>query len=208
MKLKHIILSLLFLGLFTAGYAQDDVEKSLTDAQTAYNSGNLQDARFDLQQTLQALDVVIGKEILKTLPTQIDNFVYDEHQDNVMGGSGGLTGLNVTRYYMDKTDSSKTLNISLINNSPMIATINAFMTNPLFMNSSNGSQKIVRVSGYKAVLNKRMNDNTLTGYELQLPFNQSLLTYTCDGITNETDMLNLAQKVDIKSIVALAGGGN
>ena len=90
----------------------------------------------------------------------------------------------------------------------MIATINAFMTNPMFMNSSNGSQKIVRVQGYKSVLNKQTNDNTLTGYELQIPFNQSLMTITADGVTNETEMLGLADKIDIKGIVKLAGGAN
>lgn len=205
-----IVLTFLFavLFIFNTAYAQDDVEKSMADAKTAYAAGNLQDARFALQQTLQAIDVVIGKEILKILPTQLDNYECDEKQDYVMGNAGGITGLNVTRYYKDNADSSKTLEINIINNSPMIATLNAFMTNPMFMNAAGGDQKVVRVAGYKAVLNKRTDDNTLTGYELQIPFNQSLMTYNCDGITNEQAMISLAEKVDIKGIIKLAGGAN
>jgi hypothetical protein len=206
MKILNNLLVLLFLTVCTSGYSQDDVEKNIGDARTAYASKNLQDARFALQQTLQALDVVIGQEILKILPTELNQFTFIERQDYVMGNAGGMTGLNVTRYYLDKTDSSKTLNINIINNSPLLATINAFMTNPLFMNSSNGTQKVVRVAGYKAMLNKKMNDNILTGYELQIPFGQSLMSYTCEGVTKEPDMIALAEKVDIKKIVALAGG--
>ncbi len=207
MKTIYILVTLLFFTV-TVGYSQDDVEKYIAEAKDAYNSGKLQDARFALEQTLQAIDVVIGQEILKILPTDLDQFTYDQHRDNVMGNAGGITGLNVSRYYNNKTDSSKTLEITIINNSPMIATLNAFMTNPLFMNSSNGDQKVVRVSGYKAVLNKRKNNDVLSGYELQIPFNQSLITYTCEGVTDENDMITLAGKVDIKGIIKLAGGGN
>ena len=207
MKLVYTFLSILFLT-FNIARAQDDVEKYISDAKSAYGSGNLQDARFALEQTLQAIDVVIGKEILKILPTRLNKYDCDEKQDYVMGNSGGLTGLSVTRNYFDKSDSSKTLNISILNNSPMIATLNAFMTNPMFMNTSGGTQKVVRVAGYKSVLNKKMDEDIQTGYELQVPFGQSLMTFSCEGVTNESEMISMAEKVDIKAIAALAGGSN
>jgi hypothetical protein len=206
MKIINILIFIPFLVTTRLALAQDDVEKSMSEANDFYASGKLQDARFSLQQTLQALDVVIGKEILKILPNELNQFTCDVKQDNVMGSSGGMVGLNVSKYYFDKSDSSKTLNISVINNSPLIGTINAFMTNPMFMNSANSNQKTVRAAGYKSMLTKRMNDNVITGYELQIPFGQSLITFTCDGITKEPDMIALAEKVDIKSIIALAGG--
>ncbi len=205
MKFIRIIFALLFLTFSYAGFAQDDVEKNMTDAKDFYASKKLQDARFSLEQTLQALDVVIGKEILKILPLELNQFACDEKQDYVSGNSGGFAGLNVTRHYSDKSDPSKTLEIAVINNSPLINTLSAFMTNPMFMNSSDGSQKSVRVAGYKGVLNKRTSDNILTGYELQIPIGNTLITYTCEGITNESDMLSLAEKVDVKGIAALAG---
>jgi hypothetical protein len=34
------------------------------------------------------------------------------------------------------------------------------------------------------------------------------MTYTCEGITKEPDMISMAEKVDIKKIIALAGGTN
>jgi hypothetical protein len=205
MKLTRIIFAIALFAFTQTVFAQDDLEKNIKDAKEFYASKNLQEARYSLEQALQALDVAIGQEILKILPKDLNQFSFDEKQDYVSGSSGGFTGLNVTRYYFDKSDSSKTLNISIINNSPLITTLSAFMTNPMFMNTSDGSQKSVRVAGYKGVLNKRTSDDVQTGYELQIPIGNTLMTYTCDGITKEADMLSMAEKVDIKSIAALAG---
>ena len=104
MKIIYIFFAL-FLVTVKLSYAQDDVDKALADASKAYDDKNLQDARFALEQSLQAIDVVIGKEILKLLPTELNQFACNVNEDNVVGGSGGLVGLNVSRYYNSKTDS-------------------------------------------------------------------------------------------------------
>ena len=61
MKIIYIFFAL-FLVTVKLSYAQDDVDKALADASKAYDDKNLQDARFALEQSLQAIDVVIGKD--------------------------------------------------------------------------------------------------------------------------------------------------
>jgi hypothetical protein len=207
MKNSKIILILLFWGgLPLSLLAQEDVMQYLSEAKSSYGAGNLQDARFSIQQSLQALDVIIGKEILKIMPLEMNPFVCNETEDNVVGNIAGITGLSVSRNYYDKSDSLKYLNIMINNNSPMLASLNAMMTNPLLMNSADGSQKVTRVSGYKGVLTKRTDNDKHSGYDLQISINQTLVTYNCEGITREADMIALAEKLDLKAIASLAGG--
>ncbi|MGL6266475.1 MAG: hypothetical protein ACRC2O_01065, partial [Chitinophagaceae bacterium] len=48
--------------------AQQDFEKRLAEAKTAYAANKLDDARFAMQQMMQELDILTGKEVLKLLP--------------------------------------------------------------------------------------------------------------------------------------------
>jgi hypothetical protein len=42
-------------------------KNNITTAKSSYASGKLEDAHFALQQSMQELDMVIGKEVLKLL---------------------------------------------------------------------------------------------------------------------------------------------
>ena len=58
-KISIIILALLAVQ---SGIAQD-FQKNLSAARGAYQSGDLENARFAMEQMLHDLDIVIGKEI-------------------------------------------------------------------------------------------------------------------------------------------------
>src|SRR5882724_10340055 len=81
-----------------SAYSQD-FDKNLATAKSSYGSGNLDNARFAMEQMLRDLDIQIGKEIIKMLPTQIGSLKTDEKKDNVTGGAGYAGGLYVQRYY-------------------------------------------------------------------------------------------------------------
>jgi hypothetical protein len=68
--MKKIIIFMLAVIGVTSVTAQD-FDKNIATARTAYSSGNLQDSRFAMEQILRDLDMAIGKEILKVLPTKI-----------------------------------------------------------------------------------------------------------------------------------------
>ncbi|MEJ7676328.1 MAG: hypothetical protein WKG06_00290 [Segetibacter sp.] len=70
--MKKLFILTLFLFVVSFAYSQD-FKKELATAKTSYKSGKLEDAHFALQQTLQALDITIGKEVLKLFPEKTEH---------------------------------------------------------------------------------------------------------------------------------------
>ena len=55
-----------FIALFSVStIGAQNFEKHVADARAAYESGNLENSRFSMEQALRELDVLIGKEIIK-----------------------------------------------------------------------------------------------------------------------------------------------
>lgn len=197
--MKNISTIILLLTCSMAALAQD-FDKNIASAKSAYGSGDLENTRFALEQALHELDITIGKEILKQLPTKLGASNYNEKDDNVTGGSGMAAGLFVHRSYGEQGTGS----IDVINNSPMINSINAILAIPFIGNSGDGSQKVVKIQGYKAVLNRNENETTgKTGYTLQIPMNNTLFTIEMDD-TNENEIQSLANAIPLNKIAQMA----
>ncbi|MEZ4946989.1 MAG: hypothetical protein R2804_15730 [Cyclobacteriaceae bacterium] len=197
--MKNISIIILLLTCSMAALAQD-FDKNIASAKSAYGSGDLENTRFALEQALHELDITIGKEILKQLPTKLGASIYNEKDDNVTGGSGMAAGLFVHRSYGEQGTGS----IDVINNSPMINSINAILAIPFIGNSGDGSQKVVKIQGYKAVLNKNENETTgKIGYTLQIPMNNTLFTIEMDE-TNENEIQSLANAIPLNKIAQMA----
>lgn len=194
-----IIISFLLIsmqGSFMIMKGQD-VDKDLSDAKSAYKSGKLDDARFSLQQALNDLNVIIGKEVLGILPTSLKNIQYDSKNDQVSGTGGGISGLNVSRKYGTK-DTAHSASIMILSDSPFLTSLNAMLAMPMMMNSD-PNQKQVKIQGYKGLL-KKNTSNIRVSYELQIPFNNTLLTLTCSGYSNESDVTEMANTIPISKL--------
>jgi len=193
-------LILLFLAAGLVTLAQD-FDKNVATAKSSYASGNLQDSRFAMEQALRDLDMAIGKEILKVLPAKLGALAAIEKEDNVTG-SGSYVGLYVNRHYgVDPKRGS----IEIINNSPMINSLNAILSMPVIggmMRDEN--QKMVKIQGYKSILNKQVNSDTgKTNYELQIPMNNTLVTLKMDD-SNEGEITAAANGIPLAKIVQMA----
>lgn len=195
--MKKIFLIVL-LGVAGMAHAQD-FNKNLASARTAYSAGNLEDARFALQQMLNDIDLLVGKEILKLLPAKMDALTSDAKQDNV-AVNAGFSGVTIHRFY---GTADKNANIDIMGNSPLVASINAILSIPFMGNSGDGTQKVVKVHGYKSVLQKNVNSETnVTDFTLQIPLNSTLITFTLDNST-EADVLRLANTIPLPEIAKL-----
>jgi len=195
-------LAFIVLGLVTCiSVSAQEFDKNIATARSTYSSGNLQDSRFAMEQMLRDLDMAIGKEILKLLPTNIGSLLAVQKDDNV-SGTGSYVGLYVNRHY---GADPKRASIEIINNSPLINSINAVLNMPVIggmMRDEN--QKVVRVQGYKSILNKHANAETgKTNYELQIPMNNTLLTLKMDD-TTEGDITAAANTIQLAKIVEIA----
>lgn len=200
--MKNLMLSILTLGLCTVVMAQE-FDKSLASAKSAYNSGNLEDARFNLENALREVDVAIGKEVMKVLPTTLGTLPYNSKEDNVTGMSASFAGLYVHRTY--GTAQDKNAYIDIVSDSPMMAGISAILSMPMIMNTGDGTQKVIKVQGYKTLLTKQADENgQVTGYDVQTPFGNSMLTLHYSGNITEAEITKLANTIPIEKIVSVA----
>jgi hypothetical protein len=204
MKKTYLIIIALFS--FIAASAQQEFNKHLADARTAYAAGKLDDTRFAMQQMLQELDIITGKEVLKLLPTKMMNDNMRGERDNVSGTSGFVGVLIHREYGIDAkkvpADSlyNKTTSLEIISNSPMIGTLNALLSLPFIGN--NPDQKIIKINGYKALISKTSGDNEHPDYEMQLPLNNSLITLRAPG-RSQDDLIKMANTLPVADIAKL-----
>lgn len=192
------ILSIVFV-LICVSLSAQDFSKNLASAKSAYAGGKLEEARFAMQQMMNDIDIIVGKEIIKLLPAKMDAMNANVKTDNVVANTG-LAGVVIHRDY---GTAEKVCNIDIMGNSPMVATINAFLSLPFMGNSGDGTQKVVKIGGYKAMLQKSVDTETnKTDFTLQVPIRSTLLTFNVPNST-EADVVRLANTIPVQEIAKL-----
>jgi len=197
--MKHTTLFFAFIFFTTIVFAQTDFKGEVATAKTSYTSGKLEDAHFALQQALGDLDIIIGKEVLKLLPTQLGSLNANTNSDNVTANVGFI-GATIHRDY---GSPEKKAEIEIISNSPLLGTLNAFLNTPLIggmMRDENN--KTVKVQGYKARLERTDAGNGKFNYKLDVPFSSSLLTLNVDN-SAESEILGMANKIPFQDVAKL-----
>jgi len=194
--MKKIVILLIVVAVYNYANAQD-FAKRLTEAKTAYAAGKLDDSRFAMEQMLQELDIITGKEVLKVLPAKMGDKAANTKNDNVTGSSG-FFGVIIHREY-GTTDSTNT-QLEIISNSPVVASLNALLSVP-FMGAS-GDNKIIKINGYKAMVEKVSGTNDRTDYEIKLPLNSTLITLRAPGYSQD-DVIKMANTLPIGDIAKL-----
>jgi hypothetical protein len=194
MSIIKRIFAIILLASPLSVLAQFDTH--LATARSEYSKGNLEGSRFAMQQLLQELDIQIGKEVLGMLPAKLDALTANTKNDNVTANTG-LAGCLITRDY---GTTPKTAKIEIMSNSPLIASLNAILAIPFMGNSGDGTQKVVKVAGYKSILQKNVDTETnQENYTLQIPLNSTLLTLTADKST-EAEVLKWANAIPVDKI--------
>ena len=194
------ILTIIFCSfLLTNSASAQEVEKNLNDARSAYNSGDLEAARFALQQAMYELDLAIGREILKLLPAQLGMLSFNETDDEVGSANMGFIGLHLSRTYQN--DDKQTAQLQIIADSPLLAGINAILAMPVIGRDPN--QKRIRVDGYRGLLQKSESSDGITSWDMQIPFGSSLLTVSFKDIEEESTVMDMANTIPIQQIARL-----
>jgi hypothetical protein len=196
MKKHSIFISILF---FTLSVNAQDFSKDIADAKSSYAAGKLADAHFSLEQAIQEIDMIVGKEVLKLLPAKMNDQSAVEKDDQVTANVG-FVGATVHRSYGDTTGSQ----VEIISNSPLIASLNSFLNMPLVGGMMrNSTTKVVKIQGYKSRLEKQGdNQNGKPNYQLQIPFKSALITITANGM-DENAVMSFANSIPLDKIAAL-----
>jgi hypothetical protein len=176
----------------------NDVNAYLATAQSKYASKDLEASRFELQRALTEVDIMIGKTILEMLPTELGDLKAVNTNDEYVGSTAGFAGVYVQRIY-ESADQKKRAEISLIDDSPMMAMVSAFLSSPMLM-AVPGKQTI-KIDGYKGMFEKT-EDTEYSTFNISIPSNQSLLTINFTDVS-ETDANKFANMVPVGNIFAL-----
>ena len=177
---------------------QAEFSKRMDEAKKAYAASKLDDARFAMQQMLQELDILTGKEVLKLLPQSLDNKKANTARDNVSGASG-YVGVVVHREYGTASDGT-TPQLEVITNSPMIGAINSLLSIPLLGN--NQDHKIIKIAGYKGLVQRQSGSNGKDDYEVEIPITNSMITLKAPGLTQDK-VIELANTIPVADIAKL-----
>ena len=191
--MKKIFIITILITAATLVEAQE-FNSQLATAKSAYASGKLDDSRFAMQQMLQEIDMMVGKEVLKLLPAKLEDKNANTAHDRVSGPSG-FVDVVIHRDYGPQENVS----LEIISNSPMISGINALLSLPLIGNS--GDSKVVRIGGYKALVQKE-GEADKPEFNLQIPLHNSLLTMTAPGSTQE-QLIKFANALPIDKIAKM-----
>ena len=190
-----IFITILFAG---TGTNAQDFAQDIASAKASYTSGKLADAHFSLEQAIQELDMIVGKEMLNILPKDFNGQAANEKEDQVTANIG-FVGATVHRQYGDKGSQ-----VEIISNSPLIATLNSILNMPLVGGMMrNSTTKVIKVNGYKSRLEKdgEAADGS-PNYTLQIPLKSALITVTAKGM-DENKVLSFANTIPIDKIAAL-----
>jgi len=200
--MRTAVITLLILALFMGINSKaQDVEQRLDEAKSAYSSGDLENARFALQEALNEINKAIGKEILEKLPTSIGGMETVENSDNVTGTNMGFAGLYVNRDYKDENRDAE---FQIISDSPLMGSISALLGMSVFM-AADPNQKRIKVDGYKALMTRSENeDGSTASREVQLPFSNSLLTFLVNGDVSEKEMESMMNEIPVGDIIKTA----
>lgn len=194
---KTLTLAILFCATITL--SAQDFSKNLATAKASYASGDLENSRFAMQQMITEIDIALGREVLKLLPAKLDAMAANTKSDNVTANTG-LAGVMIHRDY---GTGEKIGNIDIMGNSPLVASLNAILQLPFMGNSGDGTQKVIKVDGYKGMLQKSVDSETnKTNYTLQIPLNSSLLTLAMPNST-EAEVIKVANTIPVSQIAKM-----
>jgi hypothetical protein len=195
MKKYSIFILVLFYGITIQA---QDFTKQIADAKSSYSAGKLADAHFSLEQAIQEIDMIVGKEVLKLLPEKMNDMNAVANDDQV-SANVGFVGATVHRGY--GTNGSQ---VEIISNSPLISSLNAFLNMPLMGGlMRNSTTKVVKIQGYKSRLEKQGdNENGKPNYQLQIPFKSALITITANGM-DEGQVTTFANSIPLDKIQTL-----
>lgn len=196
--MKKISILIAFISIVTISTAQD-FKTDITTARTSYTANNLEDAHFALQQALSEIDIVIGKEVLKLLPAKMGDATANTKDDHVTSNVG-YVGATVHRTYATPTK----VQVEIMSNSPLVATLNAFLNTPLLggmMRDENN--KNVKIQGYKARLERQTgSEDEKYNYVIQIPFNNALMTFTVYD-SKEDEAMKMINTLPLQQIAKL-----
>src|SRR3954452_20575081 len=128
-----------------------DVNQQIADAEQAYQANKYSDARYSIQQALMSIEIQLGRELLRSLPSDVNGIPKDTSQDKVMSTQWGWGNLVIQRVYYDGKDKQVTVTIG--NNGLYAGLVNVYF-NSAYTQADAKEQNVkqTKLKNYKAII--------------------------------------------------------
>jgi hypothetical protein len=168
----------------------------MADAEKAFDAAKYSDARYSIQQALIGVEIQLGRELLKSLPSEINGIPSDTAQDKVVSTQWGWANMTIQRVYFDGKDKQVTTTIG--NNGLYAGLVNAYFNSAYVQADANQQNaKQTKVKDYKAIITFDQSK----GYTLIVPIGQtSMIVWECVNFADENEVMSAATKFDIDGI--------
>lgn len=204
--MKKCTIALIFTCISLHAFAQSQAETYIKEAQEFLAKKDYKQAQLSLQDAINDINNLLAKQVADLFPAEINGLKADGDATTNSGGMGMLGGgMQIEKKY--RNDAKKQdAEVQIIANSPMLANLNMFMTNPAMMGQE---YKSVRVGTNRAILKSSTEDSDdgkkIRATEIQLPLGQTLITIHTNGLASEQEELAFANKLDLEKIKAALG---
>lgn len=203
---KFVLFSIVALiGFRVAGQSQ--AETFIKEAQDFLAKKDYKQALLSLQDAINDINMMVAKQVAESLPAEI-NGLKAEGEGEVSGAGMGMIGggMQITKRYRNETKNENDAEVQIIANSPMLATMNMYLTNPAMLGQG---YKSVRVGSTRAISKTDVQDDgngaKIRSTEIQIPLGQTLVTIRANGFATEQEELAFATKLDMEKIRTALG---
>jgi hypothetical protein len=202
-------LSLFSLAIFISlsATAQGQAETFIKEAQDFLKNKEYKQAILSLQDAINDINMMVAKQVADSLPAEINGLKAEGESEISAAGMGMIGGgMQIIKRYRNETKTENDAEVQILANSPMLTTMNMYLTNPSMMGPG---YKSVRIGSNRAISKTDMQDDgsgTKTrSTEIQVPLGQTLITIRANGFATEQDELAFATKLGLEKIKGVLG---
>ena len=204
--MKKAILFLLAASISLQIFAQTQAETYVNEALEFLKNKEYKQAQLSLQDAINEINVLLAQQVAESLPAEINGLKADGDSEVSTAGMGMIGGgLQVIKRYANESKPANNAEVQILANSPMVATISMYLSNPGMMGPD---YKSVRIGTNRAILKLEMMDDGSTksrSTEIQLVLSQTLITIRTNGFATEQEELAFANKLDFNKIRTALG---
>ena len=208
--MKKIALFLLAASIGFRAAGQSQAETFINEALDYLAKKEYKQAQLSLQDAINDINGLLAQQVAESLPAEINGLKAEGEAEVNSGGMGMIGGgMQVIKRYRNETLNGNDAEVQILANSPMLATMNMYLTNPGMLGPG---YKSVRVGTNRAILKNEMQDfddngstKKIRSTEIQIPLGQTLITIRANGFATEQDELAFATKLDLEKMRTALG---
>ena len=205
--MKKIVLFSVAALLCLKVTGQGQAETFIQEAQEFLANKEYKQATLSLQDAINDINLSLAKQVAESLPAEINGLKAEGEAEVNSAGMGMVGGgMQIIKRYSNETKTDNDAEVQILANSPMLSTLNMYLTNPAMLGQG---YKSVRIGSNRAVAKTDIQDdgngNKSRSTEIQVPLGQTMITIRTNGFATEQEEIAFATKLDLEKIRTALG---